>query len=44
MSSVIYTDFMNKVTCVKYSPNGTFIASGDDKGRVKIWSYNEESK
>lgn len=35
---------MYKVTCVKYSPNGAFIAAGDEKGRVKIFSYNEESK
>jgi len=35
---------MNKVTSVAYSPNGAYIASGDDKGKVKIWSYVEESK
>jgi len=43
-NSVVYTDFMNKVTSVSYSPNGAYIASGDDKGKVKIWSYSEESK
>jgi len=35
---------MNKVSCVKYAPNGLSIASGDDKGKVRIWSYNEETK
>ena len=41
---MVYTDFLNKVTCVKYAPNGNFLASGDDKGKVKIFSYNEGTK
>ncbi|CDW71723.1 wd repeat-containing protein 1 [Stylonychia lemnae] len=40
----VYTDFLSKVSCVKYSPNGAFIASGDSTGKVRIWSYSEESK
>ena len=39
----IYTDFMGKVTSVKFSPNGQYIAVGDDKGKVRIISYNEET-
>jgi|LauGreDrversion4_2_1035121.scaffolds.fasta_scaffold175369_2 WD40 repeat protein len=35
---------MGKVTSVQFSPNGDYIASGDDKGKVKIWSYDEASK
>ncbi len=41
---MVYTDFENKVTCVKFSPGGNHIASGDDKGKVKIWSFNSETK
>lgn len=41
--SVIYTDYLNKVTSVKYSPNGNYVASGDEKGKIKVFSYNEAS-
>lgn len=41
---LIYTDFLSKVTSVQFSPNGDWCASGDDKGLVKIWRYDEESK
>jgi len=41
---LIYTDFMGKATTVQFSPNGEWCASGDDKGRVKIWKYDEEAK
>ncbi len=42
--SLVYTDFMSKVTCVQYSPNGMFLAAGDDKGKVKIFSYNLQTR
>jgi WD40 repeat protein len=42
--SIVYSDFLDKVTCVRYAPNGNYIATGDSKGKVKIWSYQEESK
>jgi len=35
---------MNKVTTVKFSPDGNYIASGDEKGKVRIWSFNPETK
>ncbi len=35
---------MSKVTCVQYSPNGAYLAAGDVSGKVRIFSYNEESK
>lgn len=35
---------MGKVTSVEFSKNGEYIASGDDKGKVKIWSYDKEQK
>lgn len=34
---------MGKVTCAKFSPNGEYIAVGDDKGKVRIISYNEQT-
>ena len=43
-ASVIYSDFLDKVTAVKHSPNGNYIASGDEKGKLRIWSYNSDSK
>jgi WD40 repeat protein len=41
--SLIFTEYLNKVTSVKYSPNGNLIASGDEKGKLKIFQYNEAS-
>ena len=35
---------MNKVTSVQFSPNGEYVATGDEKGKVRIWSYQEEAK
>lgn len=40
----VYTDFLGKVTSVQFSPNGEFVASGDDSGKLKIWSYNSDTK
>lgn len=42
--SFVYSDFLDKVTAVKYAPNGNLIATGDCKGRVKVWSFNTESR
>ena len=39
----IYTDFMNKVTAVQFHPNGTIIAVGDDKGRVRLVIFTQET-
>lgn len=41
---VVYTDFMGKVTSVQFSPNGEYFAVGDDKGKLRIVSYNEADK
>lgn len=40
----VYTDFLGKVTSVQFSPNGELVASGDDGGKLKIWSYNSDTK
>lgn len=39
--SLVYTDFLNKVTAVKFSPNGNYLAIGTENGKVRIVSYNE---
>ena len=42
--ALVYTDFMEKVTAIQFSPNGEWIATGTEKGKVRIWNYQEESK
>ena len=42
--SYVFTDFQSKVTAVKFAPNSKVVAAGDDKGRVKIFEYNADSK
>lgn len=34
---------MNKVTAVQFHPNGSVIAAGDDKGRVKLIIFHHET-
>jgi WD40 repeat protein len=42
-SRVYSQQILNEITCVKYSPNGYFIAFGDIQGGVRIvgWSSAE---
>jgi WD40 repeat protein len=35
---------MGKVSSVQFSHSGEWVATGDDKGKVKIWKYDEEAK
>jgi WD40 repeat protein len=44
LKSVIYTDFLTKVSSVVYSPNGNYMSAGDEKGKLRVFSYNAESK
>ncbi|XP_054766383.2 WD repeat-containing protein 1-B-like [Lytechinus pictus] len=36
----IYNYHSNPTTCAKYAPSGYYVASGDDKGNLKIWDPN----
>ena len=44
-STVYTTKVLNEVSCVRYSPNGNWLAFGDVKGAVKIigWSGAENA-
>ena len=42
--ALVYTDFQGKVTSVRWGPTGEYLACGDEKGKVKLVSYNAESK
>ena len=42
--ALVYTDFNGKVTSVQFGPSGEYLACGDAQGKVKIVSYNTESK
>ena len=33
-NTMLYSKFLNNLSCVRYSPNGYTIAVGDDKGAV----------
>mmetsp|Transcript_49214 Transcript_49214/g.73180 ORF Transcript_49214/g.73180 Transcript_49214/m.73180 type:complete len:622 (+) Transcript_49214:79-1944(+) len=38
----VYTQHRAKVTVAKFSPNGNYVASGDESGKVRIWAYTHE--
>jgi WD40 repeat protein len=42
--SLVYTDFLNKITSVKYSPDGKYLAIGSENGQVRLVTVNEEAK
>ncbi|GIY55967.1 actin-interacting protein 1 [Caerostris extrusa] len=37
----IYTEHRTQTTCAKYSPNGFYIASADQYGKVRIWDATQ---
>lgn len=43
--SLVYSDFIEKApTTVKFSPDGKYLAIGQENGRVRIVQFNEETK
>ena len=38
----IYRGHSAQVTAAKFSPAGTYVASGDSKGKLRIWAYDHE--
>jgi WD40 repeat protein len=39
--SYLYRGHKSPTTCVKFSPNGCWIASGDQTGIIRIWSWSD---
>ena len=35
---------ISTVNCVRFSPNGNFLATGSDDGFVMIWKFDAENK
>ncbi|KAL7454519.1 hypothetical protein ACHAWC_006147 [Mediolabrus comicus] len=38
----VYRGHSAPVTSAKFSPAGTYVASGDSKGKLRIWAYDHE--
>ena len=38
----VYRGHSAAVSCVKFSPSGSYVASGDVRGRLRIWSYDHD--
>jgi WD40 repeat protein len=41
-SSFVYRGHMANVTCAKFSPSGSYIASADVRGKLRVWSWDNE--
>eukprot|EP00546_Thalassionema_frauenfeldii_P016749 CAMPEP_0178896732 /NCGR_PEP_ID=MMETSP0786-20121207/1346_1 /TAXON_ID=186022 /ORGANISM="Thalassionema frauenfeldii, Strain CCMP 1798" /LENGTH=660 /DNA_ID=CAMNT_0020567187 /DNA_START=52 /DNA_END=2031 /DNA_ORIENTATION=+ len=39
---LIYRGHTATVTAAKFSPSGCFVASGDARGKLRVWSYDNE--
>lgn len=39
-SGFVYRGDMAPVLCAKFNPAGTYIASGDARGKIRIWAYD----
>ena len=35
----VYTEHRTKVTVAQFSPNGNYVASADESGKVRVWAY-----
>jgi WD40 repeat protein len=38
----VYRGHMATVTCAKFSPSGCYVASADIRGKLRVWSYDNE--
>jgi hypothetical protein len=38
--SLMYRGHTAPVTCAKFLPSGSYVASGDAHGRLRVWAYN----
>lgn len=39
---LVYRGHTATVTAAKFSPSGCFVASGDARGKLRVWSYDNE--
>jgi WD repeat-containing protein 1 (actin-interacting protein 1) len=38
----VYRGHMATVTCAKFSPSGSYVASADVRGKLRVWSWDNE--
>mmetsp|Transcript_12954 Transcript_12954/g.12586 ORF Transcript_12954/g.12586 Transcript_12954/m.12586 type:complete len:283 (-) Transcript_12954:1510-2358(-) len=41
-NAFVYRGHSAQVTCCKFSPSGYYVASGDIRGKLRVWSYDNE--
>lgn len=41
-SCQVYREHLHPTTCARFSPNGVFVASGDESGQVNVWTCGNE--
>ena len=41
-SGFLYRGHSSPVTAAKFSPAGTYVASGDSRGKLRIWAYDHD--
>lgn len=42
LSSLVYRGHRDNTTAAKMSPSGCYIVSGDERGAIRVWSYDHE--
>ena len=40
----VYDQHSGNVTCAAFSPSGNYVASGDSKGKIRVWAYDHPEK
>lgn len=42
VQAFVYRGHMANVTAAKFSPSGAYVASADARGKLRVWSYDNE--
>lgn len=42
IQAFVYRGHMATVTCAKFSPSGCYVASADCRGKLRVWSFDNE--
>jgi len=42
VKALVYRGHTAKVTAAKFSPSGYYVASGDERGKLRVWSYDHD--